>query len=86
MTIKTTLMIDQEVYKAVKRVALEKDVSISSILQKGLMLYVSDPEGVEETYEVLSDSHAMKDILEGLEARRKKTRGHYLDWEKVRGL
>ena len=83
---KTTLIVDNEIYKAAKRVAVERDTTLSSMLTKGLLLYVSDPEGVEETTEILRDPKAMAALIEGVEARAKKRKGYYLDWNKVRDL
>ena len=86
MTIKTTLNIDGEVYKAAKRVALERDTTVSSMLRKALLIYVSDPEGVEETVSVLTDKKAMEAIRAGEEARKKNKKDYYIDWDKVREL
>jgi len=83
---KTTLIVDNEVYKAAKRVSVERDTTLSAMLTKGLLLYVSDPEGVEETTEILTDRRAMAALLEGIEARARKRKGYYLDWSKVRAL
>jgi len=83
---KTTLIVDNEVYKAAKRVAVEQDTTLSSMLTKGLLLYVSDPEGVEESAEILTDRKAMLALLEGIEARTRKRKGYYVDWSKVREL
>ena len=86
MTIKTTLTMDREIYKAAKRVAVERDTTVSSIVRKALLLYVSDPEGVEETVEILADSNALTAILEGQAARKEKKAGYYVNWEKIRDL
>ena len=83
---KTTLVVDNEIYKAAKRVAVERDTTVSSMLTKGLLVYVSDPDGVEETTEVLRDRKAMAALVEGIEARARKRKGYYLDWNKVRDL
>jgi len=86
VTIKTTLTIDKEIYKAAKRVAVEREMSLSSILRKALLVYVSDPEGVEETTDVLMDPKALEAILQGQTARKEKRAGYYVTWEKVRDL
>ena len=86
MTIKTTLTMDKEIYKAAKRVAVEKETTVSEMVRKGLLLYVSDPEGVEETVSVLRDRRAMEAIEAAEEARRKRRKGYYIDWDKVREL
>ena len=86
MTIKTTLTMDKEIYKAAKRVAVEKETTVSEMVRKGLLLYVSDPEGVEETVSVLMDRRAMEAIEEAEEARKKGRKGYYVDWDKVREL
>ena len=86
MGLKTTLVLDPVLYKAAKRVALEQDRTVSEVLNKGLLLYVSDPEGVEEMAEILGDRKAMAALLEGLEARKKGRKGYYLDWNEVGGL
>ena len=86
MTIKTTLTIDREIYKAAKRVAVERETTVSSMLRKALLLYVSDPEGVEETVEILADPKALAAILEGQTARKGKKPGYYIAWEKIRDL
>ena len=86
MTIKTTLTIDQEIYKAAKRVAVERETTLSSILRKALLVYVSDPEGVEETTEILRDPKALAALLEGQAARKEKKAGYYVSWEKIRDL
>jgi hypothetical protein len=83
---KTTLMVDDDIYKAAKRMAVERDTTMSSMLTKSLLLYVSDPEGVEETASILTDRKAMAALLEGIEARAKKRKGYYMDWTKVREL
>lgn len=86
MTVKTTLNIDGEVYKAAKRVALEYDTTVSAMLRKALLIYVSDPEGVEETVSVLMDKKAMETIRAGEEARKKNAKDYYINWDKVREL
>ena len=86
MIIKTTLTIDREIYKAAKRVAVERDTSVSSIVRKALLVYVSDPEGVEETTAILTDPKALEAILEGQAARKEKKAGYYVNWEKIRDL
>ncbi|MFQ5839847.1 MAG: hypothetical protein ACE5HK_03895 [Candidatus Methylomirabilales bacterium] len=86
MGTKTTLMLDPALYKAAKRVAVDRDSTLSEILNKGLLLYVSDPEGVEEMAEILTDRKAMRALLEGIEARARGRKGYYLDWKKVRAL
>lgn len=86
MTVKTTLNIDREVYKAAKRVAVEFDTTVSALVRKGLLLYVSDPEGVEETVSILRDRNAMEAIRAGEEARRRGRKDHYVDWAKVRDV
>jgi len=73
-------MLDQELYKAAKRVAVDRDRPLSEMLNKGLLVYVSDPEGVEETTEVLTDKKAMAALFEGIAARAKGRRGYYVDW------
>ena len=86
MTIKTTLNIDGEVYKAAKRVALEHDTTVSAMVRKALLIYVSDPEGVEATASVLLDKKAMEAIRAGEEARKQNQKDYYIDWNKVRDL
>ncbi|MBI4353361.1 MAG: hypothetical protein HY593_05495 [Candidatus Omnitrophica bacterium] len=86
MTIKTTLTIDQEIYKAAKRVAVEHDTTVSALVRKGLLIYVSDPEGVEETVDILMDPKAMEAIRAGEEARAKKRKDFYVDWNRIRDL
>ena len=86
MTVKTTLNIDKEVYKAAKRVALENDTTVSAMLRKALLIYVSDPEGVEDTVSLLMDKRAMEAIRAGEEARKRGKKDYYIDWEKIRDL
>jgi hypothetical protein len=86
MTVKTTFNIDDEVYKAAKRVAIEHDTTVSAMLRKALLIYVSDPEGVEETVSVLMDKKAMEAIRSGEEARKKNAKDYYINWDKVREL
>jgi len=86
MGTKTTLVIDPALFKAAKRVAVEREVTLSSIMNKGLLLYVSDPESVEEMAEILSDRRAMAALLEGMEARAKGRKGYYLEWNKLRDI
>lgn len=86
MTIKTTLNIDGAIYKAAKRVAVEHDTTVSAMVRKGLLIYVSDPEAVEETVSILMDKRAMEAIHAGEEARRKGKKGHYVDWDKIRDV
>ena len=86
MTIKTTLTIDQEIYKAAKRVAIDRDTNVSAMVRKGLLIYVSDPEAVEDTAALLTDKKAMEAIGEGEKARKEGRKNYYIDWDKVRGL
>jgi len=69
MTVKTTLTIDGAIYKAAKKVAIDHDTTVSAMVRKALLVYVSDPEGVEETVDVLMDKRAMGAILAGEGAR-----------------
>jgi hypothetical protein len=86
MTIRTTLTIDQAIYKAAKRVAVEHDTTVSAMVRKGLLIYVSDPEAVEETVSVLMDREAMKAIEAGEEARRHRRKDFYVEWDKIRDV
>ena len=86
MTVKTTLNIDGEIYKAAKRVAVEHDTTVSAMVRKALLIYVSDPDGVEETVSVLMDKKAMEAIRAGEEARKQNKKDYYVDWDKVREL
>jgi len=86
MPIKTTLTIDPAIYKAAKRVAVEHDTTVSAMMRKGLLIYVSDPEGVEETLALLTDKDAMKAIQAGEEARKRGRKDYYIDWDQIREL
>ena len=86
MPVKTTLTIDPAIYKAAKRVAVEYDTTISSMVRKGLLIYCSDPEGVEETVGILMDKQAMEAIRAGEAARKRGRKGYYIDWDQIRDL
>ena len=86
MIVKTTLTIDQAIYKAAKRVAVEHDTNVSSMMRKGLLIYISDPEGVEETVSVLGDKMAMAAIRAGEQARREGRTDYYVPWDDIREL
>jgi len=86
MTVKTTLTIDGAIYKAAKKVAIDHDTTVSAMVRKALLVYVSDPEGVEETVDVLMDKRAMGAILAGEGARRRGRTDYYVDWDRVRDL
>ena len=83
---KTTLVVDPAIYKAAKRVAVEYDTTVSAMVRKGLLIYCSDPEGVEETVGILMDKQAMKAIEEGEEARKRGRKGYYVEWDKIRDV
>ena len=86
MTKKTTLTIDPAIYKAAKRVALERDTTVSAMVRKALLVIVSDPEGIEDTVDLLIDKDAMKAIEAGEEARRRGRKDVYIDWDQIRDL
>ncbi len=86
MAVKTTLTIDRAIYKAAKRVAVECDTTISSMVRKGLLIYCSDPEGVEETVGLLMDKQAMAAIQAGEDARKHHRKGYYVDWDQIRDV
>ena len=86
MTVKTTLTIDRAVYKAAKRVAVEHDTSVSAMVRKGLLIYVSDPEGVEDTVALLMDPRAMEALAAGEAARTRGRKRYYIDWDEIRDL
>ncbi len=86
MAMRTTLLIDREIYKAAKRVAVERDTTVSAMIRKGLLVYVSDPEGTDDTIALLTDKRAMQAIRTGEAARRRKQKDYYVDWNKIRGL
>lgn len=86
MTVKTTLTIDPAIYKAAKRVAVEQDTTVSAMMRKGLLIYVSDPEGVEDTVSLLMDKQAMEAIRAGEEARKRGRKDSYIDWDKIRDV
>ena len=86
MPVKTTLVVDPAIYKAAKRVAVEYDTTISAMVRKGLLIYCSDPEGVEETVGLLMDKQAMRALEEGEEARRRGRKGYYVEWDKIRDV
>ena len=86
MGIKTTLTFDKEIYKAAKRIAVERETTVSRMMQKALLLMVSDPEGLDDSVELLQDEDAMKAIQEAEEARKHHRKGYYIDWEKIRDL
>jgi len=83
---KTTLTIDGAIYKAAKRVAVEYDTTVSAMVRKGLLIYCSDPEAVEDTVGLLMDQRAMQAIQAGEEARRRGRKGYYIDWDRIREL
>ena len=84
MTVKTTLVIDRAIYKSAKRVAVEYDTTLSAMVRKGLLIYVSDPEGVEDTISLLRDARAMEAIQAGEAARKSGRKGYYVDWDQIR--
>jgi hypothetical protein len=86
VSIKTTLNINKALYKAAKRVALEQETTVSEMVRNGLLLYLSDPEGVQETIAVLKDKKAMEAIQAGEQARQKGDKKFYFDWSEVRDL
>ena len=86
MTIKTTLTIDRAIYKAAKRVAVERETTVSAMMRKGLLIYVSDPEAVEDTASLLMDRQAMAAIEAGEAARKHGKKGHYVDWTEIRDV
>ena len=86
MLVKTTLTIDRAIYKAAKRVAVEHDTTVSAMVRKGLLIYCSDPEGVEDTVGLLMDKHAMEAIRAGEEARTRGRKDHYIDWDEIRDV
>ncbi len=86
ITMKTTLTIDRAIYKAAKRVAVEHDTTVSAMVRKGLLIYVSDPEAGEDTVSLLMDKRAMKAIRAGEAARRRGRAGHYVDWDQIRDV
>ena len=86
MTVKTTLTIDRAIYKAAKRVAVEYDTTVSAMVRKGLLIYCSDPQGVEDTVGVLMDKRAMEAIEAGEEARKRGRKDYYIDWDDIRDV
>ena len=86
VTKKTTLTIDPMIYKAAKRMAVERDTTVSAMVRKALLVFVSDPEGVEDTVDLLTDKEAMKAIEAGEEARRRGRKDYYIDWDQIRGV
>lgn len=86
MDVKTTISFDKEIYKAAKQIAVEKETTVSAMMQKALLLIVSDPEGLDDSVALLKDKDAMKAIQEGEEARKEHRKGYYIDWDKVRDL
>lgn len=86
MLVKTTLTIDPAIYKAAKRVAVDRDTSVSAMVRKGLLIYCSDPEGVEETVGVLMDKRAMQAIIAGEHARKQGRKDYYVDWDEIRDV
>ena len=86
MTVKTTLNIDGAIYKAAKRVAVEHDTTVSAMVRKALLIYVSDPEGVEATVAVLTDQRAMEAIEAAEAARRKGRKDYFVEWDKIRDV
>ena len=86
MPIKTTLTIDGAIYKAAKRVAVEHDTTVSAMVRKGLLIYCSDPEGVEDTVGLLMDKRAMEAIEAGERARKGRRKDYYIDWDRIRDV
>ena len=86
MPIKTTLTIDGAIYKAAKRVAVEHDTTVSAMVRKGLLIYCSDPEGVEDTVGLLMDTRAMEAIEAGERARKSRRKDYYVDWDRIRNV
>jgi len=86
MPVKTTLTIDGAIYKAAKRVAVEHDTTVSAMVRKGLLIYCSDPEAVEDTVGLLMDKQAMRAIRAGEEARRRRRKDYYVDWDQIRDV
>ena len=86
MTTKTTLTIDPAIYKAAKRVAVEHETTVSAMVRKGLLIYVSDPEGTDESIALLTDRRAMRAIEAGEQARHRGRKDYYIEWDKIRDL
>ena len=86
MPVKTTLTIDRAIYKAAKRVAVEQETTVSAMVRKGLLIYVSDPEGVDDTIALLTDRRAMQAIRAGERARQRGRKDYYIDWNQIRGV
>jgi len=86
MPVKTTLTIDPAIYKAAKRVAVEYDTSVSAMVRKGLLIYCSDPQGVEDTIGLLMDKRAMAAIRAGQEARKRRRKDYYIEWDQIRDV
>jgi len=84
--VKTTLTIDGAIYKAAKRVAVEYDTTVSAMVRRGLLIYCSDPEGVEDTIGLLMDKRAMAAIRAGEEARKRRRKDYYVDWDQIRDV
>jgi hypothetical protein len=77
---------DPVIYKAVKKIAIDYDTTVSSMVRKALLLYISDPEGIEETVDLLMDKKVIEAIRKGEEAREQGRDDYYLDWNKIRDL
>jgi len=86
MAVKTTLTIDRAIYKAAKRVAVERETTVSAMVRKGLLIYCSDPEAVEDTVGLLMDRDAMAAIRAGSAARRRGRKDYYIDWGEIRDV
>ena len=83
---KTTLNIDPAIYKAAKRLAVERDTTVSAMVRKALLVFVTDPDGVDDTVDLLTDKDAMKAIEAGEEARRRNRKDYYINWDQIRDL
>ena len=86
MPLKTTLTMDREIYKAAKRIAVEQDTTVSAMVRKGLLVYISDPDGTDETIALLTDKRAMEAIRAGEAARKRGRKDYYIDWDNIRDL
>jgi hypothetical protein len=83
---KTTLTIDPLIYKMVRRIALEQNTTVSSIVRDMLLLYISDPEGVAKEVGRLKEKDLVGTVNEEGEVHARDKGDYYIDWDKVQFL
>ncbi len=78
---KTTLFLDEKIYKAVKQLAVEKDTTIQRLINEALQQILYKREGEKKIMEEKAYNAYWDRVMKAVDALSKMNHFHNFNWE-----